>query len=114
MIGNERGLVTRIWEPGAGRWRETSFPTPLVRADAAGRRHETAAQLAFDLQHPDQIQERGCHLRDDHKQIVAAVALCEKSEPDPHSSKDALAIGLGLYIAVHVAPSKVLTVPKRP
>ena len=51
VIGNERGLVTRIWEPGAGRWRETSFPTPLVRADAAGRRHE--AGVRFGVVTPD-------------------------------------------------------------
>ncbi len=47
VIGNEHRRQTRLWDPQAGLWRETGFPTALVTVDTAGNRHEAGVRFGI-------------------------------------------------------------------
>jgi len=45
VIGNETLRRTRLWEPAARHWRETSFPAALSTGDGQGNRADAGAQF---------------------------------------------------------------------
>ncbi|MBI5773220.1 MAG: c-type cytochrome, partial [Verrucomicrobia bacterium] len=45
VVGNETLRRTRLWEPAARHWRETSFPAALSASDGQGNRVETGTQF---------------------------------------------------------------------
>ncbi len=40
VIGNEKALQTRLWNPETGRWTLADFPVPLVGIDRQGNRYD--------------------------------------------------------------------------
>ncbi len=45
VIGNASANVTRIWNPDAGKWTETSFPTALVNEDEHGNTYDAGVRF---------------------------------------------------------------------